>query len=114
MAAVSLFWNTNAAALTSCENALYYCVSVWTPALANYQFQLGVARLSMRSAVSHDTFFKMADNTLSDSDSSWEEGGRLIPFTEEAKIARERKIQTNPVVKNRNKANFKCKQVKEK
>ena len=56
----------------------------------------------------------MADNTLSDSDSSWEERARLIPFTEEAKIARERKIQTNPVVKNRNKANFKCKQVKEK
>lgn len=25
------------------------------------------------SAVSHDTYFKMADNTLSDSHSSWEE-----------------------------------------
>ena len=54
----------------------------------------------------------MADNTVSDSDSSWEESARLIPFTEEAKIARERKIQTNPVVKNRNRTNFKCKQVK--
>ena len=33
----------------------------------NYQCQLGVA------AVSRDTFFKMADNTVSDSDSIWEE-----------------------------------------
>ena len=68
----------------------------------------------MRSAVSNDTFFKIADNTLSDSDSSWEERARLIPFTEEAKITRERKIQTNPVIKNSNKTNFKCKQVKKK
>ena len=66
----------------------------------------------MGSAVSHDTFFKMADNTVGDSDSSWEESVRLIPFTEEAKIARERKIQTNSVVKNHNRTNFKCKQVK--
>ena len=32
--AVLLFWNTNMAAVTSCENTLYYCVSVWTLALA--------------------------------------------------------------------------------
>ena len=32
---------------------------------------------------------------------------------EKAKIARERKIQTSPASKNRNKTNFKCKQVKE-
>ena len=37
---------------------------------------------------------------------------RLILFTEEAKIARERKMQTNLAVKNRNKTSFKCKQVK--
>ena len=39
---------------------------------------------------------------------------RLILFTEEAKVAGERKIQTNPAVKNRNKTSFKCKQVKKK
>ena len=29
--------------------------------------------LSLRSAVSHETFFKMADNIVSDSDSNWGE-----------------------------------------
>ena len=68
----------------------------------------------MRSSVSGDTFFKMADNTVSDSDSSQkerrdeglinpiEEAKRLganLASPEKAKIARERKIQTNPAVK---------------
>ena len=93
----------------------------------NYQCQLGVARLSMRSAVTHDTFFKMAANTATDSDSSWEERadegqinpiaeakrlGKNLATPEKAKIARERKIQTNPAGKESNKTNFKCKQVK--
>ena len=84
----------------------------------------------MRSAVSHDTFFKTAANTASDSDSSREEStdeGSINPIAEakrlganlatpqKAKIARERKIQTNPASKNGNKmTNFKCKQVKKK
>ena len=84
-------------------------MSVWIlgPANTNYQCQLGVARLSMRSAISHDMFFKVADNTVSDSDSSWEERGdkglinpiaeakRLganLANREKAKIGRERKI----------------------
>ena len=94
----------------------------------NYQCQLGVARLYMRSAVSHDTFFKMAANTASDSDSSWEEStdessinpiaeakrlGANLATPQKAKVARERKIQTNAASKNGNKmTNFKCKQVK--
>ena len=93
----------------------------------NYQCQLGVARLSMRSEVTHDTFFKMAAKTATDSDSSWEERtdeGQINPIAEakrlgknfatpeKAKIARERKIQTNPSGKDSNKTNFKCKQVK--
>ena len=47
----------------------------------NYQCQLGVA------AVSRDTFFKMADNTVSDSDSIWEERADEDPINliEEAK-----------------------------
>ena len=47
----------------------------------NYQCQLGVA------AISRDTFFKMADNTFSDSDSSWEERADEGPINsiEEAK-----------------------------
>jgi len=47
----------------------------------NYQWQLGVA------AVSRDTFFKMADSTVSDSDSGWEErtDERPINPIEEAK-----------------------------
>ena len=67
----------------------------------NYQCQLGIA------AVSRNTFFKMADNIVSDSDSSWKNvqmKARLILLRrlkgwEEAKIARERKLQTNPAVK---------------
>ena len=70
----------------------------------------------MRSVVSHDTFFKMADNSVSESDSSWEERadeGPINPFAEakrlgaklatleKAKIGRERKIQTNPAGKKR-------------
>ena len=45
-------------------------VCVWTTGLANtdYKCQLGFARLSMRPAVSHDTFFKIAENTVSDLD----------------------------------------------
>ena len=93
----------------------------------NYQCQLGVARLSMRSAVTHDTFFKMAAKTATDSDSSWEERpdegpinptaeakrlGANLATPEKAKIARERKIPTNPGGKDNNKTNFKCKQVK--
>ena len=93
----------------------------------NYQCQLGVARLSIRSAVTHDTFFKMVANTATDSDSSWEERadegqinptaeakrlGKNLATPEKAKIARERKIQTNPVGKDSNKTNFKYKQVK--
>ena len=68
----------------------------------------------MRPAVSRDTFFRMEDNTVSDSDSSREvradEGlinpidkakrlGANLATPEKAKIARERKIQTNPAVK---------------
>ena len=68
----------------------------------------------MRPAVSHDTFFRMEDNTVSDSDSSREvradEGlinptdkakrlGANLATPQKAKIARERKIQTNPAVK---------------
>ena len=64
------------------------------------------SHLSMRSAVSRDTFFKMVDNTVSDSDPSWEERGDEGPInpieevkrpganlatSEKAKIARERK-----------------------
>ena len=50
----------------------------------NYQCQLGVA------AVSRDTFFKMADNTFRDSDSSWEELADEYPINpiEEAKTFR--------------------------
>ena len=81
----------------------------------------------MRSAVTHDTFFKMAAKTATDSDSSWEERadegpinptaeakrlGANLATPEKAKIARERKIQTNPGGKDSNKTNFKCKQVK--
>ena len=70
----------------------------------DYQCQLGFV------AVSRGTFFKMADNTVSDSDSRWEERadeGPINPIDEakrleanldtpeEAKIARERKVQTN-------------------
>ena len=69
----------------------------------------------------------MAANTASDSDSSWEERadegqinliaeakrlGKNLATPEKDKIARERKIQTNPVGKDSNKTNFKCKQVK--
>ena len=53
------------------QRALWY-VMVFS-GVVNCRCQLGVARLSMRSAVSHDTFFKMPDNTVIDSDSSWEE-----------------------------------------
>ena len=68
----------------------------------------------MRPAVSRDTFFRMEDNTVSDSDSSREvraDEGLINPIDkakrlranlatpEKAKIARERKIQTNPAVK---------------
>lgn len=68
----------------------------------------------MRPAVSRDTFFRMEDNTVSDSDSSREvradEGlinpidkakrlGGNLATPEKAKITRERKIQTNPAVK---------------
>ena len=47
----------------------------------NYQCQLSVA------AVLRNTFFKMADNTFSDSDSSWEELADEDPINpiEEAK-----------------------------
>ena len=60
----------------------------------------------MRSVVSHNTVFKIADNTVSDLDSSWkeranegpinpiEEAKRLganLPTPEKAKIARESK-----------------------
>ena len=70
----------------------------------DYQCQLGFV------AVSRGTFFKMADNTVSDSDSRWEERADEGPINpvdeakrleanldtpEEAKIARERKVQTN-------------------
>ena len=109
------------------STGVYYCVSVWTPALAQLPMPACVARLSMKSAVSHDTFFKIADNTVSDSDSSWEERadegpinpieeakrlGANLATLENAKITRERKIQTNPAGKNSNKTNFKCNQVK--
>ena len=40
------------------QRALWY-VMVFSR-VVNYRCQLGVARLSMRSAVSHDTFFKIA------------------------------------------------------
>ena len=68
------------------------------------------ACLSMRSAVPHITVFNMG-NTVRESDSSWEEcadEGPISPIAEakrlganlatsgKAKIARERKIQTNP------------------
>ena len=51
----------------------------------NYQCQLGVV------AVSRDTFFKMADNTFSDSDSSWEEladEGPINPIEEAKNLGR--------------------------
>ena len=51
----------------------------------NYQCQLGVA------AVSRDTFFKMADNSFSDSDSSWEERadeGSINPIEEAKRLER--------------------------
>ena len=51
----------------------------------NYQCQLGVA------AVSRDRFFKMADNTFSDSDSSWEERadeGPINPIEEAERLGR--------------------------
>ena len=57
----------------------------------NYQCQLGVARLSMRSAVTHDTFFKMAANTATDSDSSWEERadeGQINPIAEAKRLGK--------------------------
>ena len=51
----------------------------------NYQCQLGVA------AVSRNTFLKMADNTVSDSDSSWEERadeGPINPIEEAKRLGR--------------------------
>ena len=51
----------------------------------NYQYQLGIA------AVSRNTFFKMADNTVSDSDSSWEERadeGPINPIEEAERLGR--------------------------
>ena len=86
---------------------------MWTLGPAN-SGQLGVACLSIKSVVSHSTFFKRTDNTVRDSDSSWEEcadEGPINPITEakrlganigfpgKAKIARERKIETNPAGK---------------
>ena len=61
----------------------------------NYQCQLGVARLSMRSAVTHDTFFKMAANTATDSDSSLEEHadeGQINPTAEAKRLGEKAKI----------------------
>ena len=59
----------------------------------------------------------MADNTDRDEGpiNPTEKGKRLganLATPEKAKIARERKIQTNRAGKNRNKTNFKRKQVK--
>ena len=66
----------------------------------------------------------MAANTATDSDSSWEERadegqinpiaeakrlGKNLATTEKTKIARERKIQTNPGGKDSDKTNLKCK-----
>ena len=51
----------------------------------NYQCQLGIA------AVSRNTFFKMADNTVGDSDSSWEERadeGPINPIEEAERLGR--------------------------
>ena len=51
----------------------------------NYQCQLGIA------AVSRNTFFKMAENTVSDSDSSWEERadeGPINPIEEAERLGR--------------------------
>ena len=87
--------------------------------------------------VSHGTFFKMVDNTVSDSNPSWEEyadEGPINPITEakrlvanlatfgKAKLAKERKFQTNPAGKkrctcgqndlNRKKTILKCKHVR--
>ena len=75
----------------------------------NYQScQFGIA------AVSRDTFFKMVDNTVSNSDSRKEERAdegpinpireakrleAILTTQEEAEIARERKLQMNPAVK---------------
>ena len=68
---------------------------------------------STRSAVSHGTFFKMADESDSNSSSSSADEGPINPIAEakrlganlstpkKAKIARERKIQTNPAGKSR-------------
>ena len=61
----------------------------------------------------HGTFFKMADNTVSDSDSSWEEyadEGPINPIAEAKRLGanlaifgktKERKIHTNPAAKKR-------------
>ena len=56
----------------------------------------------------------MADNTdrVEGPINPTEKAKRLGATPEKAKIARERKIQTNPAGKNRNKTNFKHKQVK--
>ena len=68
--------------------------------------------------MSHDTFFKMADNSDSDEGpiKPTEKAKRLqganLATPEKAKIARERKIQTNLAGKNRKKTNFKGKQEK--
>ena len=85
----------------------------------NTNARLGVARLYMRPAVPHDTFFKMADNTVRHEDpiNPIEEAKSLrenLATPEKAKIARERKIQTNTAGKNCNKTTFKRRQVKKK
>ena len=41
----------------------------------------------MMSVVSHDTFFKMADNTVSDSGSSWEERADEVPINSTVEFA---------------------------
>ena len=89
--------------------------------------------------VSHSTFFKMGDNTVSVSNFSWEEyadEGPINPIAEakrlganlatfgKAKLAKERKTQTNPAGKkhctcgqndlNRKKTILKCKHVENK
>ena len=76
------------------STGLYYCMSVWTPGLA--QLPMPLARLFMRSVESYDTFFKMADNAVSDSHSSWGGTFRTFRYPEIAKIGRERKIRRNP------------------
>ena len=68
------------------QRALWY-VMVFS-GVVNYWCQLGVARLSMRLRVSHDTFFKMPDNTVIDSDSSWEERADEGPINPTAETKR--------------------------